>query len=104
MGRPARVSPDAILAAAALEFAERGFAGARVDRIARRACVNKAMIYYHFKSKQELYRTLLRAIFTEAAQRLHAIAATPQPPLAKVDAAIETFAAFVGEHRFFPAI
>ena len=50
MSRPARVSPDAILAAAALEFAERGFAGARVDRIARRARVNKAMLYYHFKS------------------------------------------------------
>ena len=31
MARPARVSPDRILAAAALEFAERGFAGARVD-------------------------------------------------------------------------
>ncbi|MFI5178768.1 MAG: TetR family transcriptional regulator [Vicinamibacterales bacterium] len=33
-----------MLAAAALEFAERGFAGARVDRIARRAHVNKAML------------------------------------------------------------
>ena len=44
MSRPARVSPDRILAAAALEFAERGYAGARVDRIARRARVNKAML------------------------------------------------------------
>ena len=59
MPRPARVSPDRILAAAALEFAERGYAGARVDRIARRARVNKAMLYYHFGSKQGLYRTLL---------------------------------------------
>jgi AcrR family transcriptional regulator len=58
MARPARVSPDRILAAAAAEFAERGFAGARVDRIARRARVNKAMIYYHFASKQRLYRVL----------------------------------------------
>src|SRR5207248_3029234 len=37
MPRRPRVSPDRILAAAALEFAERGFGGARVDRIARRA-------------------------------------------------------------------
>ena len=34
MPRPARVSPDRILGAAAAEFAARGFAGARVDRIA----------------------------------------------------------------------
>jgi AcrR family transcriptional regulator len=54
MARRARVSPDRILAAAALEFAERGFAGARVDRIARRANVNKAMLYYHFMSKDRL--------------------------------------------------
>ena len=75
MARRPRVSPDRILAAAADEFAERGFAGARVDRIARRARVNKAMLYYHFRSKQELYRTLLRRHFTLAADRLRAIAA-----------------------------
>ena len=50
--------------AAASEFAARGFAGANVDRIARAARVNKAMIYYHFKSKQALYRRLLRDMFT----------------------------------------
>ncbi len=46
---------EKILEAARLEFAELGLAGARVDRIAEHAGVNKAMIYYHFKSKDELY-------------------------------------------------
>ena len=32
-------------------FVEKGFSGARVDEIARRAKANKAMIYYHFGSK-----------------------------------------------------
>ena len=104
MGRPARVSPDAILAAAALEFSARGFAGARVDRIARRAKVNKAMIYYHFKSKEQLYRTLLRRMFTRAAERLQAIAAGSATPAEKVDLAIAGIAAFIEEHTFFPAI
>ena len=104
MARPARVSPNVILAAAALEFAERGFAGARVDRIARRARVNKAMLYYHFKSKQTLYRTLLRQMFTLAAARLQAIAALDRPPAEKVDRAIDGMAAFIQEHQFFPAI
>ena len=104
MPRPARVSPDLILAAAALEFAERGFAGARVDRIARRAKVNKAMLYYHFTSKQRLYRTLLRRMFTLAAARLQAIAAGPGAPADKVDRAVAGMAAFIQEHTFFPAI
>ena len=69
MARPARVSPEQILDAAAREFAERGYAGARVDRIARRAAVNKAMLYYHFASKRQLYRTLLRRMFARAADR-----------------------------------
>lgn len=104
MGRPARVSPDRILAVAALEFAERGFAGARVDRIARRANVNKAMLYYHFKSKERLYRTLLRRMFTLAAARLQTIAASDASPAQKVDRTIAGIAGFIEEHAFFPAI
>src|SRR5262245_35096260 len=104
MPRPARVSPDRILAAAAREFAARGYAGARVDRIARRARVNKAMLYYHFGSKQQLYRALLRATCAEAAGVLAAIAASPAAPGDKLDGAVAALATFVVTHSFFPAI
>jgi AcrR family transcriptional regulator len=104
MPRLRRVSPDQILDAAALEFAERGFAGARVDRIARRARVNKAMLYYHFKSKQMLYRALLRRTFAQAGERMRAIAASDAPSADKVDRAILAFDALIREHPFFPAI
>src|SRR5436309_14991608 len=104
MGRRARVSPDQILSAAALEFAERGYAGARVDRIARRAAVNKAMLYYPFKSKQQLYRTMLRQMFTRAAERLQAIARSTASPPVKIDRVIADVAALVQEHPVFPAI
>jgi len=104
MPRPARVSPDRILAAAALEFSERGYAGARVDRIARRARVNKAMLYYHFSSKQGLYRTLLRNTFGAIAAQLDAIAGSDQPPAGKLDAAVGAMATFIDTHAFFPSI
>ena len=104
MARPARVSPDRILAAAALEFSERGFAGARVDRIARRAHVNKAMLYYHFKSKNGIYRTLLRQMFTRVAARLPHIADGEGSHAEKLDRVIASLAEFIGEHAFFPAI
>lgn len=56
-------TPEKILAAALKEFAECGLGGARVDRIAKNAGVNKAMIYYHFHSKENLYEEVLRRHF-----------------------------------------
>jgi len=52
---------EMILQAAQAEFAAHGIDGARVDKIAQVAGVNKAMIYYHFQSKENLYH----AIFEE---------------------------------------
>jgi len=50
---------EKILNAARQEFAAFGLAGARVDRIAQNAAVNKAMIYYHFSSKENLYQAVI---------------------------------------------
>jgi len=50
-----------ILEAAELEFAEKGYDGSRVDEISRRAGVNKALLYYHFSSKEILLEELIKA-------------------------------------------
>ena len=50
---------EKILRIARLEFANNGLEGARVDRIAENAGVNKAMIYYHFRSKDDLYQAVI---------------------------------------------
>jgi TetR/AcrR family transcriptional regulator len=47
-----------ILDAARREFGMKGFDGARVGEIARRARVNKGLIFYYFQSKEELFRVL----------------------------------------------
>jgi AcrR family transcriptional regulator len=49
----------AILDAAVAEFSQRGYAGARVDGIARRAHVNKRMLYHYFGGKDRLYLAVL---------------------------------------------
>jgi TetR/AcrR family transcriptional regulator len=104
MARPQKVSPERILAAAAVEFASRGYSGARVDGIARRARVNKAMLYYHFGSKQAIYQALLRSVFTIAAERLRAIGASSAAPTEMLDRAVAELAAFMAEHPHFPGI
>lgn len=56
-----------ILDSAADNFAEFGFEGARMDKIAKHARINKAMIYYHIGDKKALYARVLQDIFGDAA-------------------------------------
>ncbi len=50
---------EKILLAAKHEFANNGFAGARVGMIAQAAGVNKAMLFYYFGNKEQLYHEVL---------------------------------------------
>lgn len=53
-----------ILAAARTEFIAKGVNGARMQAIADRAGVNKALIHYYFGSKDNLYRQAIQAVFS----------------------------------------
>jgi AcrR family transcriptional regulator len=55
MPRDPEATKQRLFDAAVDEFARHGIAGARIDRIARRAGVNKQLIYAYFGSKQELF-------------------------------------------------
>ncbi len=65
MGRSAAETRARILAAATAEFAERGLAGGRVDRIAAAAGANKERIYAYFGSKEDLFDATVEAIIGE---------------------------------------
>jgi AcrR family transcriptional regulator len=78
-GSPARAR---ILDAATAEFAAHGYDGARIDAIARRAGVNKALLYYYFPSKTELYRRLVLEHLRAASVALET-AGTPEAPPAE---------------------
>jgi TetR/AcrR family transcriptional regulator len=92
-----------LLAAAAEEFGARGFAAATVDRIARRARVNKAMIYYHFPNKRALYTAIVRDHFLPVKETLNAIAARPGAPAQRLDELIDALVrAIDGSKHFLP--
>jgi TetR/AcrR family transcriptional regulator len=52
-----------ILDAAVRQFSANGLAGARTEQIAEEAGVNKALLYYYFKSKEDLYAVALESVF-----------------------------------------
>jgi AcrR family transcriptional regulator len=58
--RRAEDRPREICAAALVVFAEKGFAAAKLDEIAKRAGVSKRTIYLYFKDKAELFQAVLR--------------------------------------------
>ncbi|GIH07934.1 TetR family transcriptional regulator [Rhizocola hellebori] len=53
-----------ILAVATHEFADKGYAGARVDEIAAKTRTTKRMIYYYFGGKEKLYIAVLERAYT----------------------------------------
>jgi len=97
-------SRQRLLTAAAAEFAARGFAGASVDRIARVARVNKAMIYYHFGSKAALYREILRDMFEAVAVGVAGVAQATADPADKVRGFVNAIAIEAEARPHFPPI
>jgi TetR/AcrR family transcriptional regulator len=90
--RPVSIAArEAILKAAEEEFAEHGFGGARAQSIATRAGVNKALPFYHFGSKAELYEEVVRRALVRLGQFMSDALVAPTPR--------ERLASFV--HRLF---
>ncbi len=70
MARDTERTKRLLLEAARAEFAEYGIAGARVDRIAAKAGVNKERIYGYFGNKEKLFNVVLVDAMTELADKV----------------------------------
>jgi AcrR family transcriptional regulator len=98
--KPAASSRERVLAGATQEFAAHGFAGARIDRIARRVGLNVRMIYYHFGNKDGLYKGVLREIYTSAADMLDRVLAQGDPETRSVQAISGWFDLIASQEHF----
>jgi TetR/AcrR family transcriptional regulator len=97
-----------IIAAARDEFSRRGFDGARVDQIARKAGVNKQLVFYYFHSKRGLFNAVLAKGASQLEQALTALpvaadqhgpsGSAAQHPLDRIRAALATQFDFLTEH------
>ncbi|GLY08448.1 MULTISPECIES: TetR/AcrR family transcriptional regulator [Actinoplanes] len=67
--RDAARTQSEILEVATGEFADKGYAGARVDEIAAKTRTTKRMIYYYFGSKEKLYISVLERAYTGIRER-----------------------------------
>src|SRR5712691_3718047 len=95
----------AILKSALEEFAHEGVTGARTDEIARRAGVNKALLYYYFKDKEGLYAAALDQVFTGLHDRVMSVldndALLPREKLLKY---VEAHFDYIASAPFYPRL
>ncbi len=57
--RPAEITEAALAA-----FAEKGYAATRVDEVAKRAGVSKGLLYLYFKTKEDLFKAVIRSFLS----------------------------------------
>jgi AcrR family transcriptional regulator len=77
-----------ILLAAARVFARDGYANATLDDVAAQMGVTKGVIYYYFRSKEDIFTEIRATAIREAIERLEAIVARGDPPEVTLRAAI----------------
>lgn len=99
--RDADRSQSTILAAARDEFAEFGLGGARVDRIAERAGLNKRLIYYYFEDKEKLFQAVLEQAYRDIREQEAKLHLTELEPATAVRRLIEFTWDYYLEHPEF---
>lgn len=98
---PPKLSNDRallIVTAAQQEFAKRGFAGARVEQIARLAGVNKQLLFYYYHSKRGLFLAVLSQAASELERALAALASPAGRPLDRLRLALGAQFEFLARH------
>lgn len=95
----------AILKAALEEFAHEGVAGGRTDQIARRAGVNKALIYYYFKDKNGLYGAALEQVFSGLhAHVMEVLRQTELPPRERLVRYVQSHFDHIASSAVYPRL
>lgn len=97
-------SRTAVFTAAAELFSSRGFDGVGVDDIAHASRLNKAMIYYHFADKLDLYRQIVRDMLSSVGLSVTEIASSTMPADQRLAAFVARFVHMADERPWFPPL
>jgi AcrR family transcriptional regulator len=95
---------DDILEAAANIFSERGFHATSMQDIAAAVCLQKASLYHHFASKQEILLALLDRALDLLIERLEKVISQPLPPEQKLRQAMLSYLETVATYQSLSAV
>jgi AcrR family transcriptional regulator len=92
-----------ILNAAITIFQKKGMAGARMQEIADEAQINKAMLHYYFRNKQQLFEAVFMQAFQKLAPQLNLIFASKDGVFEKIKKFTANYIDFILENPYLPA-
>lgn len=99
--RDAAATASRILKAGRAEFAERGYEGARIERIVADAAVNMRMLYHYYGNKQGLYLAVLESVYEEIRDKESQLKLDHLEPVEGIAALIDfTFSHFAQNSEF----
>ncbi len=90
-----------IVDAALKEFAVEGYGGARMDKIAKTAGINKAMIFYYFNSKDNLYKSVLKEVMLKIFGSMSALLAQESSAESFLEKMPQTQITFLSKNQDF---
>ncbi len=93
-----------IFAAAIAIFAEHGLAGARMEQIAGEAQTTKRMVVYYFKTKEQLYQTVLQYVYSRIRETEQQLGLENQPPVEALVQLVKWSVRYHAEHADFMRI
>ncbi len=91
-----------ILNAAISVFQKKGMAGARMQEIADGAKINKAMLHYYFRNKQQLFEAVFMQAFQKFAPHVNGIFNSESSVFEKIEGFTESYISFVIENPYLP--
>lgn len=91
-----------ILIAAKEIFQQKGMAGARMQEIADKAKINKALLHYYYRSKQLLFEAVFKSAFSLLAPQLNKVLNDDSDLFEKIKKFTENYVSFVIKHPYLP--
>lgn len=83
-------------------FLQKGMDGAKMQEIADRAGINKALLHYYYRSKEKLYESVARAILEKAVPVVRQIIENEQPLEEKIRRFIDFYIGLISRNTFIP--
>ncbi len=99
---PGDTTEQKIFDAAHEIFTQKGMDGAKMQEIADRAGINKALLHYYYRSKEKLYETVARAIIGKALPALRQVIESELPLEEKIRGFIQTYIEIISRNTFIP--
>lgn len=93
---------EVILNAATAVFQKKGMDGTRMQEIADKAGINKAMLHYYYRSKQKLFEAVFKSAINLMAPKVIKIMETDEPLFDKIRNFTDKYITFISKHSFIP--